>query len=508
MAITRQNEILSKALSSDPDIIPRYDIVAPDGTVIPNAQIILKNSVVQEGTPFNKEVLDELLAASGTTTGSENAYALKQPGFILEDGATVRFKLHVASGSGPTLNVNGTGAKPLMSTATKYMKVGTDAGMWVTAIYNATTQAYIVQGNGFIPTETGQTHQIIFTESTTFNPAQYGLTIGDQIKVTCVGGGGGGGSSTGVNSKNAGGSYGGNGASSSFGSYVTAAGGSGGGPSGYDGGTGMYQGGKGGSWYVSSSNYAGWAAGGGGAGGFIPGATIWGGDGSPGGADATYTKASSGSPGWGGNAREADLSIPSGNTNYSSTGTNGISYSTSISGTTYSAYGGKGNPGLSYGGGSGTVSFEEIKLPCGGGGSGYGAGGGGGSSNFAWTSATYGASGASGGGSGYVVTARVTIDSILSITVTVGGGGAGASGGTGVSSGGTIIASVKGKDGTSSGGGATTYNSSGYLPGGAGGYGNTLAESPIATGYPSGTNIYSQGLGGGGGAGGCVIVEW
>lgn len=49
-----QDEILGKALSSDASIIPRYNIVSPDGTLVAqNAQIVLQNPVVQEGTPFN-----------------------------------------------------------------------------------------------------------------------------------------------------------------------------------------------------------------------------------------------------------------------------------------------------------------------------------------------------------------------------------------------------------------------------------------------------------------------
>lgn len=514
MAVKRQNEVLDKAISTDNSVIPRYDLVTPSGTkVAENVQLVLKNEVLQQGTPYNKKVLDELLAASGVTTGSENAYELAQEGYILEDGATVRFKLHIASGAGPTLNVNGTGAKPLMSTATKYMKVGTDAGMWITAIYNATMGAYIVQGNGFIPTEAGQAHQLIFTESTIFDPAQYGLTVGDQIKVTCVGGGGGGGSSTAKRSKSAVGASGGNGATSSFGSYVSAAGGSGGGPSGTDnGGIGMYNGGAGSSWYTTSGSYSGWAAGGGGAGGFIPNVPVWGGNGSSGiRASEIYTQASVGSPGWGGSSRGATLNIPTGDSNYSSTGESGIivSYTPTTSGDTYSAGGCKGNPGLFYGGGSGThtirveTSFGTIRLPCGGGGSGYGAGGGGASSMFAWTSDTYGVAGAGGGGSGYVVTQYVTLDNPNVIPVTVGGGGSGAAGGIAAGSSGTIVPSVQGNNGTSSGGGAAASNQSGTSIGGAGGYGNTLAQSPACY-----TATRYSGVGGGGGAGGCVIIEW
>ena len=51
-----KDEILGKALASDTEIVPRYDVVLPDGTkVAENAEIVLKNPVTQEGTPYNKE---------------------------------------------------------------------------------------------------------------------------------------------------------------------------------------------------------------------------------------------------------------------------------------------------------------------------------------------------------------------------------------------------------------------------------------------------------------------
>lgn len=60
-----KDEILAKALDSDTEIVPRYDVVLPDGTkVAENAEIVLKNPVTQEGTPYNKEaVLQDATAA-------------------------------------------------------------------------------------------------------------------------------------------------------------------------------------------------------------------------------------------------------------------------------------------------------------------------------------------------------------------------------------------------------------------------------------------------------------
>ena len=60
-----KDEILAKALDSDTEIVPRYDVVLPDGTkVAENAELVLKNPVTQEGTPYNKEaVLQDATAA-------------------------------------------------------------------------------------------------------------------------------------------------------------------------------------------------------------------------------------------------------------------------------------------------------------------------------------------------------------------------------------------------------------------------------------------------------------
>ena len=147
MAIVRQDEILEKAISSDPSAVPRYNLRAPDGTLVgENIALELANAVTQMGTPVNAAALNEMLAASGITSGSSTAYTLAQEGFSLFDGATVRFRLHVASGVNPTLNVNGTGAKPIISALGDAMPNATIANAWVTATYSALIDAYILDG--------------------------------------------------------------------------------------------------------------------------------------------------------------------------------------------------------------------------------------------------------------------------------------------------------------------------------------------------------------------------
>lgn len=147
--IKHQDEILLPAVSSDRTAVPRYDVVAPDGqTIHENVALKLANDVAQPGTPINKPLLDEFLAASGITAGSATAYTLAQEGYSLFDGAPVRFRLHTASGEGATLNINGTGAKPLRDVLGETMNEGIPAGTWLTATYSAAAGAYIIMSGG------------------------------------------------------------------------------------------------------------------------------------------------------------------------------------------------------------------------------------------------------------------------------------------------------------------------------------------------------------------------
>lgn len=100
------------------------------------------------GTPLGKKLLDYAVAACGVTAGTATAYTLDDEfgGFELVDGAKVNFRLHVASGVNPTLNVNGTGAKPIISALGDAMPNATIANAWVTATYSALIDAYILDG--------------------------------------------------------------------------------------------------------------------------------------------------------------------------------------------------------------------------------------------------------------------------------------------------------------------------------------------------------------------------
>lgn len=100
------------------------------------------------GTPLNKQLFDHALAAIGVTAGSATAYTLATDGFTLTDGATIRFRLHVASGANPTINVNATGDKRIMQTAEKSMKTGTAAGTWCVATYSQPLGFFVLRGSG------------------------------------------------------------------------------------------------------------------------------------------------------------------------------------------------------------------------------------------------------------------------------------------------------------------------------------------------------------------------
>lgn len=100
------------------------------------------------GTPLNKKLLDFAVAACGVTAGTDTAYTLDDEfgGFELVDGAKVNFRLHVASGVNPTLNVNDTGAKPIKTIIGDSMPSAIPAGMWVDAKYSTVADAYILSG--------------------------------------------------------------------------------------------------------------------------------------------------------------------------------------------------------------------------------------------------------------------------------------------------------------------------------------------------------------------------
>lgn len=148
MAKVRSNEILEKALPTDPGAIPRFDIKAPDGSVLASdVTLELKNKVLQSGMPVDKQAMDECLAASGAVYGDKKALVLDQENFVLFDGAPVRIKLFDTLSGACTLNVNETGAKRI-KTGSGEDPDGFIKDMWVDLVYSADKDQYVIIGGG------------------------------------------------------------------------------------------------------------------------------------------------------------------------------------------------------------------------------------------------------------------------------------------------------------------------------------------------------------------------
>lgn len=143
-----RDEVIAPLVGAiDPTAI-YFDLINTAGYVsLSGVKLVLKNPVIETGTPANKALLTDFLAASGTTEGTGSALTLNQAGFVLFDGATVRIKLHAALIKGATLNITSKGAKNI--TDMKGRSVGGQvAGSWITLIYSATTENFMLQGEG------------------------------------------------------------------------------------------------------------------------------------------------------------------------------------------------------------------------------------------------------------------------------------------------------------------------------------------------------------------------
>lgn len=148
MAKIRSNEILDKALPTDKAVVPRFDIEDAQGSVLAaNVTLTLKNPVIQQGMPVDKQAMDECLAASGAVTGTKKALVLAQENFVLFDGAPVSIKLFDKLSGGVTLDINNTGAKRIKTSENEDPDVG-GAGVWVSLIYSAQRDVYILAANG------------------------------------------------------------------------------------------------------------------------------------------------------------------------------------------------------------------------------------------------------------------------------------------------------------------------------------------------------------------------
>lgn len=87
-------------------------------------------------------------AVCGITGGDSLALTLASPGFTLVDGIKIKFKLGSDMASGATIDVNGTGAKPLQNSDGRAVKPGAPSGSWHEAIYSSTTDSFTLLGKG------------------------------------------------------------------------------------------------------------------------------------------------------------------------------------------------------------------------------------------------------------------------------------------------------------------------------------------------------------------------
>ena len=127
---------------------------------------------------------DRVIRAQGTATGTATAMALSVNVFTLFDGVVVRVKVPFDTESGITLNVNNTGAKPLIRLDGNPFDLTLRQGVWVTLMYSAGLDGWCVQGwSGKL-----SSHTKIFTASDTWTVPD-GVTT---INVVVMGGGSGG----------------------------------------------------------------------------------------------------------------------------------------------------------------------------------------------------------------------------------------------------------------------------------------------------------------------------
>ena len=453
---------------------------------------------------------DYVISAEATTKGTSTLYTADIGNAYINyedmDGVAIRLKFHTTTGNKPMLNVNGLGARPILSNNGSPILFEIAQGAWATLIYSNSLSGWIVQG--WAKRKTLKTE--IITATKTWKVPQ---DIASTISVRVFGGGGGGSPYGGGGGghmatkivdlvKNtevsvtigAGGAHNAMGGVTSFGTYVSANGGessfsysgalkggghggSGGGSSCYTtaavtsygkGGNGSYGGGGGGGSNETTNTIAGGGDGG----------TYGGGGGGGGSLTSTWS-------GRGGTGRNGAYS---GGAGYAKYGGGGGGYS-SAGYSESSGYPPRGGNGLDTTSlavdfkGKGQYGEAGTKNPSGGGGGG-GYGGNGGNGGNSDSANQLGGGGGGGGGYG----GNGGNGSLA------GGGGGGGYGGNG------------GNGGTYGGGGGGGY---GYHGGGGKGADASGATSGgnggIAAGGGSGT---SKDNGGNGGDGVCILTYW
>jgi len=112
-----KDEVLQKAIETDTSVIPRYDIILPDGTkVAENVQLVLKNAILAAGTPLNRQTM---LKDSTAELYGMDANALPDEVLLaIRNSASYCPKLKIYSVPGATIEVQGANASTAAATYT------------------------------------------------------------------------------------------------------------------------------------------------------------------------------------------------------------------------------------------------------------------------------------------------------------------------------------------------------------------------------------------------------
>lgn len=382
---------------------------------------------------------DKRIRAQGTSTGTSGALELSVPVFTLIDGIMARVKIHTDTAEGATLNVNATGAKPIVRIDGEPIDLVLKQGTWCIFIYSSTLDSWIFEGwstktvvksaiytksgSWTVPANVtsatvlvmggggGSGGRVEYEKSGSWSHTAAGggggagrikkqeltLTPGQSIAIT-IGAGGAAGSDDSGSSGSLAGGNGGNGGTTSFGTLLSATGGNGGtggtaesyfAPYGGNGGAGSAGGGGGWGWYGGGDGGNGDYCGGGGGGGGFQSTQGKGGNGGiyGGGGGSLSTPGTGGQYGGkGGSARQQITPVDGTDTTAMNldftgagkAGTNGSTHDAPNSSYRYGGGGGGGGYGGNGGnGGSGSyISGEALYYGANGGGGGYGGDGG------------------------------------------------------------------------------------------------------------------------------------
>ena len=173
------------ALGANGKVVPAQVDAYPK---LENIAAATKSTLGIATTATPDDALQALIPRFGTctTAAATTAKAATVAGFRLFTGATVSIRFSVANtAASPTLNVNGTGAKPMFSAKTNTAISRNDyiANETTDWVYNG-AQWVLLSGK-----PNGKRLIATFTASGTFRPADYGLA-GKEVDVYMVGGGG------------------------------------------------------------------------------------------------------------------------------------------------------------------------------------------------------------------------------------------------------------------------------------------------------------------------------